>query len=106
VPVASHLLAPRLTQCASFFRSCPVHIAEHTPSSRLEQSAEFSRRGNRVPAEAAKVAKSVASSRGEVQALRSCVSREGQRDQIGNGARFVRRVIELHSRHRRESSRR
>ena len=29
---AAHLLAPRLAKAAAFFRSCPVHTAEHTPS--------------------------------------------------------------------------
>lgn len=32
VLVATHLLAPRLAKCAAVFRSCPMHTAEHTPS--------------------------------------------------------------------------
>jgi hypothetical protein len=28
--LAAHLLAPRLAQVAALFRSCPVHVRDHT----------------------------------------------------------------------------
>ena len=35
--VAAHLFAPRLAKRTPFFRSCPVHTAEHTPSTLAAQ---------------------------------------------------------------------